>query len=252
MTENMMTELSRLQRYASALQGLLQEAQAWSPDGAQGTDGSGAVSMTVGADGLPVSVRVSSDWNRRIRPDAFAAAVVEASRAAQGEWAASWIDALEREGWQAKADGLRVSLDGPTGTSGPPPPAPRPDLAGLRPRPLNVLAEDALKEFGTVEKLLPQSLAAAQGTGRSAGGRFVLVLSRGGIVSCSADPAWVSQQTPGMLANAFADALAAARDALARAPDAAFQQAADAAGQLTGLFTEAIALLSEPRRLTES
>jgi len=252
MTENLMTELSRLQRYASALHGLLQEAQAWSPDRAQGTDGSGAVSMTVGADGLPVSVCVSSDWNRRICPDAFATAVVEASRAAQGEWIASWIGALEREGWQAKADRLHASLDGPAGASGPPPPAFRPDLAGVRPRPLSVLAEDALKEFGAVEKLPPPSAAAVQATGRPAGGRFVLVLSRGGIVSCSADPGWVSQQTPDMLANAFAEALATAREALAESPDAASQRAAGTAGQLTGLFTEAIALLSEPRRLTGS
>lgn len=252
MTENLMTELSRLQRYASSLHGLLQQAQSWSPDRAQGTDGSGAVCMTVGADGLPVSVCVSSEWNNRIRPEDFAAAVVEASRAAQGEWMASWIGTLEREGWQAKADRLRAGLDGPAGASGPPPPAYCPDPAGVRPRPLGVLAEDALKAFDAAEKVPPPSLAAVQGTGRSAEGRFVLVLSRGGIVSCSADPAWVSEQTPDMLANAFAEALAMARGALAEATDAASQRAARAAGQLTGLFTEAVALLSEPRRLTGS
>ena len=252
MTENLTTELSRLQRYASALHGLLQQAQAWSPDSAQGTDGSGAVRMTVGADGLPVSICVASDWNRRIRPDAFAAAVMGASQAAQGEWMASWISALEREGWQAKAGRLRAGLDGPAGASVPPPPAYRPDPAGVRPRPLDVLAEDALAAFGAVEKLPPPSLAAVQGTGRSAEGRFVIVLSRGGIVSCSADPAWVPEQTPDMLANAFAEALAAARGALAEAADAASQRAARTADQLTGLFTEAVALLTEPRRLTES
>jgi hypothetical protein len=56
MTDDIVSELSELQRHASALQGLIAAAQANAPRSAEGSDPTGTVWATVGADGLPASI----------------------------------------------------------------------------------------------------------------------------------------------------------------------------------------------------
>lgn len=53
MTDDIVSELSELQRHASALQGLIVAAQANAPRSAEGSDPTGTVWATLGADGLP-------------------------------------------------------------------------------------------------------------------------------------------------------------------------------------------------------
>jgi hypothetical protein len=156
MTADLLADLSRIQSYAAGLQRLLEEARASSPDTARGSDRSGSVALTLGQDGLPLSLRVSPDWARKIQPPAFAGAVVEASQAALGERMAAWVSALERDGWQAKVERLQADLDTPGAASGPGtaagtiPPAFRRAPEPVRPRPLDVVVEDALRTFDAV------------------------------------------------------------------------------------------------------
>jgi hypothetical protein len=255
MTDDLVAELSKLQRYAASLHSLVEDAQARAPEKAEGSDRSGAVSVTLGRDGLPVSIRVSPDWNRRIRPAALGDAVVAASRAAEGERMAAWTRALERDGWRAKADRLRASgYVPPSGpAAGEVPAAFRRERATVTPRPLGVVAEDALSAFEAAERFRPPSPTSVRGAGQAAAGRLTITLSAGGLLSCAADPRWVSGQVAATLASALGQALAQARAALAESAAAASKATtANPARRLTGLFDEAIALLADPRRLRES
>jgi hypothetical protein len=266
MTDDLLADLARLQSYAAGLQSLLEEARASSPQTAQGSDRSGAVTMTIGQDGLPLSIRVGADWARKIQPTAFAAAVVEASQAAQGERMGAWVTALERDGWQAKVDRLESEL----GTSAPPTPSraqptPGPAAPGVippafrrpptapPPRPLGIVVEDALRTFDDVERYRPPPPGSVQGQGRAGGAKFTLTLSAEGLVACVADPRWVAGQTPATLANTFSAATAEAKAALAKAMAAAAQAApVNPVDRLQNLFGETMALLADPRRLAES
>jgi hypothetical protein len=259
MTDDLLADLLRLQSYAAGFQRLLREAQASSPPRAQGSDRSGSVTMIVGQDGLPVSIWVSPDWGRRIQPGAFGDAVVEASQSAQGERLAAWVDALERDGWPAKVNRLQAELDAPGATAGADPvpgeipPAYRRAPDAPRPRPLDVVIEDALRTFDAAEEYRPPPPASVQAAGSAAESRFTITLSEEGLVACVADPRWVAGQTQTALANAFSQAITEARDALARASASAAEAAPpNPADRLKDLFGETMALLGDPRRLAES
>lgn len=251
-----MAGLLRLQQYAGRLKGLLSAAQARSPQQAEGADSSGAVRMVLGLDGLPAAIRVSPDWERKIAPAAFGGAVLEAFHAAARERMAVWTQALKDGGWPSEVAQIQAEVDGPgtgaTTTTVPPasvPAAFRRNSSGTSPRPLDVVAEDVLKAFGMVEQLTPAK--PVEGIGKSASGKLVLRLAATGVVSCEADPRWVSHQTAVRLTEALNQALAAARSRLADAARAAQSAADQRSAGLGRLFGEALAMLEDPRRLSE-
>lgn len=258
-TDDLLADLAQLQSYAARFQSLLQDARASAPETAQGSDRTGAVTLTVGQDGLPLSIRVGADWAGKIRPTAFGDAVLGAFQAALGERMAAWVSALERDGWQAKVGRLESEL-ATTGAAtqdpaapGVIPPAFRRPPASPRPRPLEVVVEDALRTFDAVERYTPPPPASVQAQGRAAGGKFTLTVSQEGLVACVADPRWVAGQTPATLANTFGQAIAEARAALAKSMAATVQTApANPADRLKDLFSETMALLGDPQRLAES
>jgi hypothetical protein len=248
-----------LQEHASRLQQVIAEAQSSAPAHADGSDSRGAVHVRLGPDGLPRSFRVKGDWNRRVPADAFAAAVFEACMTAARERTAAWAARLEREGWQSRVDQLRDELDQtPAGAadtgaahmpvSGRVPAA----FAGMpredEPRSLHVLAEDALSAFDAVERQAASPPGPPQGSGDAADGRLVLTLSASSLVSCRADPEWVTGQTATGLTRALGQALAAARASLAGAAAAAEADAARQSAVLGQIFTEALELISSETR----
>lgn len=261
-SDDLTANLGDLQQQASALRDILSTATSESaaPAETTGSDRSGTVAMVVGADGFPQSVRVARDWERKIRPEQFAAAVVEASQAARSGRLTTAADALQRGRDRERAAGRHADRDPQGRTAGfvpssPATPARLPAAAGqgtpeARPRPLTSLVEHALELFSDVEQFRPPP--PVHGTGRAAGGRLSVTLLASGAISCSADPRWVTGKTSAMLAGTFREAVDEARSALAEA------QAHDASPQtspadgLKTLFDEAMALLQDPRRLTES
>jgi hypothetical protein len=112
MTDDIVSELSELQRRASALQGLITAAQANAPRSAEGADPTGTVWATLGADGLPASIWVQDGWQRRLPAQRFGAAVVEAFAAATEQRMAAWNTALEKGGWLSTVDGVRADWIG--------------------------------------------------------------------------------------------------------------------------------------------
>jgi hypothetical protein len=206
--------------------------------------------MVVGADGFPQSVRVARDWERKIRPEQFAAAVAEASQAARSARLTTAADALQRGRDRERAVGRAGFVPSPPAT-----PARLPAAAGqgtpeARPRPLPSLVEHALELFSDVEQFRPPP--PVHGTGRAAAGRLSVTLFASGAISCSADPRWVTGKTSAMLAGTFREAADEARSALAEAQAHDPSPQTSPADALKTLFDEAMALLQDPRRLTES
>jgi hypothetical protein len=240
MTADLIRELQQIQRYAAGLHELLAQAQTQAPRRAEGTDRSGGVRVVLGPDGFPETIRVDSGWERRLAPEAFGGAVGEAFSAAMGERLAAWTDTLRQQGWQSDIDRLKGAADrspeAPPALRRPTPP---------RSRPIGDVAEDMIKAFDTVDAMA-RPPAPASGTGSAAGGRLTITLAGNGALSCTAEPQWVSRQSPAALMSALNEALHAARADLARQ----HPPAAATTGRLDGLLDEAFALLSDPRRLT--
>lgn len=104
-----------------------------------------------------------------------------------------------------------------------------------------------IKAFENVKETVPVSPQAVRGTGSSRSSKLALTLSKTGLVSCDADPQWVSEQTAASLTNALGEALAGARADLAKSAD---QRAPSE--EFDSLFAEALELLNNPRRIVDS
>jgi hypothetical protein len=269
MTADLIRELQRIQRYATGLGDLLAHAQAQAPRRAEGTDRSGGVRVVLGPDGFPETIRVESGWERRLAPEAFGGAVGEAFSAAMGERLAEWTDTLRREGWQSEVDRLKSGSPGgsgggssspswsgsPGGSGGAGGNGLGPSGDGIPPalrrrpepkRPIGDVAEDMIRAFDTVDAMA-RPPAAASGTGSAAGGRLTVTLAGNGALSCTAEPQWVSRQSPAALMSALNEALHEARADLERQPAAAPPPATT---RLDGLLDEALAALANPLRPT--
>jgi DNA-binding protein YbaB len=247
--DDIIGELHELRRYAAGLRDSIAQAQATAPQRAEATDGSGTVRVVLGSDGLPESIHVDADWRRRLDAAVFGDAVVEAFQAAVGERLAAWSRSLDGEGLRSRAERLRADSDDqrPIEATDPLPPAMRDAVAGARPRALDVLAEDMMRALDSVGELATASPLVVTGSGSSGSGHLAVTLSKAGLVSCTAQARWVSQQSGSVLTTALGEALAEARADLAAAVEAP-----DPAHQLDQLFAEALAILTDPQRLAGS
>lgn len=106
-----------------------------------------------------------------------------------------------------------------------------------------------LSAFGAVEQLASVPPEPVQATGKSTAHRVVLTVAKGGLVSCEVDPQWAKQQSSIGLNQAFEEALAEAREKLRAAEATAGDGVANL--QLGSLLNEALAILSDPRRLAD-
>jgi hypothetical protein len=250
MTEDIGRELRKIQQYAAGLQGLLADVHAKSPRSAEGTDRSGAVRVVLGHDGLPASVRVESDWQRRLKPEGFGGAVMEAFSVAMGERMAVWTTELEEQGLRSKVERLRTGFDSQSAATpaGQIPAAfRRAEASAVSPRPMGDITEEVLKAFDSVNEFTAQSAKPTTADGTSAQGKLKITLSKSALVSCVAEPRWVAGQSAARLMNALGEALRGAREELAT-----LAEKPEPGGHLDRLFGEALSLLKDPNRLADS
>lgn len=245
MLDELMAQVAQMQRHTATLGALMSSAQALAPPGARGTDPSGCVHLTLGADGLPTSIDVVAGWERRVGADGVGDAVVDAFHAAVHDRLETWSRALARDGWQARAD--QVHLGGTDGAGrGRPVPVPRPPVVErLDPRPLGDVTEDVLAALRDPAAFTGPPPAAGTGTDRS--GHVAIAVSAAGLTSCSADGRWVAERSAAQLGTALAEALHAATADL-RARVAQARPDAGRADGLDRLLAEAMALLSDAGR----
>ncbi|MEU2250121.1 hypothetical protein [Streptomyces sp. NPDC019224] len=254
MDQEFLAGLQQFQQQAQNLQNLMTDMQNRMPQGGEGTDAQGAVTVRLAADGLPESIKAVSDWQRRQGPEAIGAAVVDAYGAAMSAQMEGVARAFDQADWQAKAEQVDRSLavpgpspatDSPAVTAGPP----APDLRYVVPRSLEEVTEDALSALDAVEQMATTAVEPVRAVGRSTAHRVVITVTRGALLSCEVDPQWAAKQTSIGLNQAWEEALADARSELSELEAAA----GDGAGrlQLDSLLNEALAILSDPRRLAD-
>jgi hypothetical protein len=253
MTDDMMRELADLQRSAATLQGLLGAAQQGAPAGAEGYDATGTVRAHLGADGVPDSVELGANWQRRVPPERLGSAVVEACTVAAERRMEAWSQALADGGWRERVDRVRAEADAPTagargadgadgaGADVPPPPV-LPVVTN--PRPVGELVEDMLTAFDRVDEIAQQPVG-PQGTGTGAYGKVTVTVSRSGMSSCVVDAQWSMYLDADTVTAALEEALAAARADLR----AGGSGGPGPGGGLDRLLAEALALINDPTRL---
>jgi hypothetical protein len=240
MADDIVSDLAELQRRAAALERLLEAAQASAPQ-VEGSDSTGTLTATIGADGLPASLKVEHGWQRRIMPERFGSAVVEAFAAASANRMSVWGQALAEGSWLSTVDNVRREIEGPPTPVATAPPR-TPPAAGARP--LNDLINDTLAAFEHIDETTAASSLVAEGFGSSGYRQLNLGISAVGLVSCEVDAQWASHQSAPGLAAAFGQALAKAREDLAAK--------AAVPNSIDQLVSEALALLNDPSRLTQS
>ena len=245
--EEIVRDLARINSYAAGLQQLMAGLQQASPESSQGVDRTGSVQVVLGRDGLPEAIRVQANWKGRLDPRSFGAAVTEASEAAARERGLAWSRELERSGWQQRAGRLGAdSASAPPMVSGAVPSAFR-RVGDARPRSADRLAEEVIDLAETTVRAVRAPRNSPRGAGRNRGGTLTLTLSRGGKVSCQADPRWVAGQSGHQLTEAMSAALAAARREFA-ASSSSSASGSDFAERQQRLLGEIFAALENPQR----
>jgi hypothetical protein len=226
-TDDLVHQLGGLRRCADNLLGILQDAQDRLPERAEGADRSRAVEVEIGPDGLPTRFRVTPDWQRRLRPNAFGAAVAEACQGAASVRLANCTPRPHQ----------RPAEPGATRTVGGPPP-------DVPPRPLTEITQDLLRAFDDLAQAEHRARRPDVARGVGGGGRLTMTLSASGHVTCTAEARWVATQTGAQLTRALDEALADGRAHLVSAPPAG-----ESIRGLDGLFAEAMATLNDLHRL---
>ncbi|MEU1806205.1 hypothetical protein [Streptomyces sp. NPDC019937] len=251
MTDEIFRGMREFQQYAEKLQQLMTDMQDQVPQHATGEDAQGAVSVTLGPDRLPESIKVASDWQRRQPPENLGPAVVDAYGSAMSEQMEGWSRSLEQTGWEERAaelDGM-LEIPGPGSRSGSvtPPEVPRQDLRQVRPRPMEDVVEDTLSSLDALDGLDENSFQVPEVTGEAAARRVTIGLGAHGLVSCDVDPQWAAQQSSIRLSQALNEALNNARSRLGDVRSPAAAQIAELNPQ--GLMNEFLAMLNDPQQL---
>lgn len=212
-----MDDMERLRQRGADLQARMLGLQEAAPERIEAADRTGTVRVSLGHDGLPVSIQVGDGWQDRIRPHQLGAAVAEAAQQAMSRRAEAWSTTLEHAG-PGQGD-----------------PAPSPGAENLprpsNPRSLTDIAEDVL---GTLDTMLSAQLPppAQPVQGATADRMLTVTLTRSGQVSCTADARWAAQQSGSRLTRALGSALVAARNQL-REEQSSNISAADRAARLS-------------------
>lgn len=220
--DDILRDLEQLRRYGSGLQSLLSELQQNAPERSEGTDPSKMVRATLGPDGLPETIRVSSYWKDNLEPASFAEAVTAACLAAMQQRGTEWSQTMQRLHWQERLERLDAGPDG-AAPAQPTPPGQIPPAfqrANGTPPPPDEYAEDVISVLDAALRSEPPAPPPTS-TGTNRGGMLEVRLGPGGRLACRADEAWVARQSGAQLSEALSTALAAARRQLAADTDAA-------------------------------
>ncbi|MFG2532345.1 hypothetical protein [Streptomyces sp. NPDC048516] len=241
-------ELEQFQSYTAELQGMLSGLQGSRPERAEASDAQGAVRVRVSGDGLPQEITAASDWGKRCKSGGLGMAVVEAARNAHSELMDTWSQNLPSGPWDAgpgmgNVGGAPASRTGTTGTSAPE----ERDTRYVISRPLDQLVEDAISSLssaGNFDTALDQE---APASGSDPAGRVTITLTPASLTSCDVEAGWAANASVTQINRALGEALADARSALAHS--SVSEQAEGEGRKLDGLIDEAMAALSDPRRL---
>lgn len=243
--------VDRMQQGVSALLGLLAEPVASDAAPArvarrEASDASGAVRVVLADDGLPESITVDGGWRGLVGSEGFAAAVTEACRGAMTtpaqDEATVPADRPVDDAWRDRVDGIVAFIEG---SAGPPAGLRTAGTGPVRPRPFADIVDEVIRAADATTSLLADENPDGSAEGTAALGRLSLTISPFGVVTCSADPAWVGRQETAALADALAVALRSARTRQAASLLASPETLARAIPDFSQVFSELQALLRQ-------
>lgn len=243
--------MREFQQYAEKLQQLMTDMQDQVPQHATGEDAQGAVSVTLGPDRLPESIKIASDWQRRQPPENLGPAVVDAYGSAMSAQMDGWSRSLEQSGWEERADQLNDGIASPASST---PSQPLPEISDhdvrhvIR-RPVDESIEDVLTALDAVDQLGADSFLPPEVTGESAARRVTITLTAQALVSCEVDPQWAAGQSTVRLNQALNEALNNARGKVASAESPGAAGVANL--HMGGLMNEFLAILKDPQRFMD-
>ncbi|MFE2182724.1 YbaB/EbfC family nucleoid-associated protein [Streptomyces sp. NPDC059455] len=251
MSEDFIRELQQFQQYAENLQHLMSDMRDQVPRSSEGTDAQGAVSVTLGADGLPESIKLASDWQRRRPAEDLGGAVVEAFESAMSDRMERWSRSLESSGWEERAEQLG---DGRASSASTTPSRPAPEISDhdvrhVLYRPVDESIEDVLTAFDAVDQLDADSFLPPQVKGESAARRVAISLTAHALVSCEVDPQWAAGQSVVRLNQALNEALNNAREKVSSAESPGAAGVANL--HVGGLMNEFLAIIKNPQRFVD-
>ncbi|MGW5695057.1 hypothetical protein ACWEWX_30150 [Streptomyces asiaticus] len=251
MSEDFIRELQQFQQYAENLQHLMSDMHDQVPRSSEGTDAQGAVSVTLGADGLPESIKLASDWQRRRAAGDLGGAVVEAFESAMSDRMERWSRSLEQSGWEERAGQLD---DGRASSASATPSRPVPEISDhdvrhVLYRPVDETIEDVLTASDAVDQLDADSFLPPQVKGESAARRVTITLTAHALVSCEVDPQWAGGQSVVRLNQALNEALNNAREKVSSAESPGAAGVANL--HMGGLMNEFLAIIKNPQRFVD-
>ncbi|WP_413103528.1 YbaB/EbfC family nucleoid-associated protein [Streptomyces sp. Inha503] len=251
MSEDIIRELQQFQQHAENLRQLMSDMHDQVPRSSEGTDAQGAVSVTLGGDGLPESIKLASDWQRRRRAEDLGGAVVEAFESAMSDRMERWSRSLEQSGWEERAGQLDDDFDSPASStpSRPVPEISDHDVRHVLHRPVDESIEDVLTAFDTVDQLDADSFLPPQVKGESAARRVAITLTAHALVSCEVDPQWAAGQSVVRLNQALNEALNNAREKVSSAVSPGAAGVANL--HVGGLMNEFLAIIKNPQHFTD-
>ena len=219
-------ELHRLRGEARGLQRMVDLANRQVPARSEGIDPTGAVQIVLGDNGLPRTIHVEDGWDHKLRAERLGHAVIEAFSAAFYERLRAWTTAFTDAGDVVDPDDTELPdavpfepafepAVEPEPEEEPPPP---PDPVANRLNDPDAYALAVIEALDNLGNLLEPPPVC--GIGTVSRGGVVVTLTGAGMVSCTADPAFIAAQSGEDLTQAFGAALAAAKEDLARAQQA--------------------------------
>ncbi|OWV09581.1 hypothetical protein B5D80_09335 [Micromonospora wenchangensis] len=211
MSDEILGRLRRLHQYTADLNALMASVNARTPsEEATGTDPSGAVRVTVGADGLPTVIRVESVWQHRVEPQDLGRAVTAALQDAVAEAQRAWSEGFDSASWLARVERIETRAQrnyrGETSD-----PLPKTPLYG-QPRDNLALTEDVLKALQAVRTSGREQPASASGRNRER--TIFITLSPAGLQEIEIAASWAQRVGAAEINSGLSEALGRARSAL--------------------------------------
>jgi hypothetical protein len=207
MTNEILRRLQRLHEQATGVHELMSSLHTQAPQSATAHDPTGSVRVSIGADGLPTAIRIESDWQAQLAPQAVGDAVLAAFNAAVAEGMRAWAQVLEGTSWRSRLAefeaGVSQRSDADAGMLIPH------SAESTGARDLHEIAEEALRQSASLRRQHRGQATLAVGSDGS--GNASITLSRSGLQACSVRAAWASRHDGSTLTAALNDALRAAR-----------------------------------------
>jgi hypothetical protein len=243
MNDELNSRLRRLQRIADVMRGLMREAEATAPASTRAKDTTGAVTITLDAEGIPLKITVAVDWRRRLGTRALGAAVMDANAKAATDRMKAWTQALHGATWARKVE--RMMATGPDDLSTAVPEVLRPRVKS---RPLGDLSDEMIRALDRVEA---PTVDRPRFHGINRRRTVAITLEAHGMTACQIENAWAARQSGPAVSAALAEALVAAK-AHARAAARAEADRPNPVRAVDILLDEAMSLLHTRGNETEA